>query len=125
MSKVTDRTFEQVWFDILDFAKRKRIIKTLVLEEENEIVSVNNVGVIVKSRGKKGETQKERVLRKCDFQYVWDCLESKKIIGLKDIEPKLIGKRSIIFTFLAKALPYVGWNKTGTNPMTIYLKGKC
>jgi len=83
------------------------------------------VGVIVKSRGKKGETQKERVLRKCDFQYVWDCLESKKIIGLKDIEPKLIGKRSIIFTFLAKALPYVGWNKTGTNPMTIYLKGKC
>jgi len=114
---LTKKTFEQVWLDILDFAKNQSTIKTLVQEVRNDIISTDDKNITVKCR----RTGNERVLWKDDFQYAWKCLESKNAITLQDIEPRLRGRKSIIFAFLAKSLSYVNWKKVGSSPLTIYL----
>lgn len=98
------QSFEKVWQDILSVARSRKEIKTLVLEKTNEIVSVFDASITVKSK----ETRNKRILPKKDFQYAWDRLMLKRMIGLQDIDPELRGRKSIIFAFLA-GLPYVNY----------------
>ncbi len=105
-----NKLFFEVWNDVLAFAKNHMEIETLSRNNENEIVSVNNESITVKSKKTVKEDENLRILLKDDFQYAWTCLFSKKILRLNDIEPKLRGKKSIIFTFLAKACkPYISY----------------
>jgi len=108
------QSFEKVWQDILNIARSRKEIKTLVREKINEIVDVFDVSITVKSK----ETRNKRILPKKDFQYAWDRLRLKKIIGLQDIDPELRGRKSIIFAFLAN-LPYVNYE---IKPLKIQLK---
>lgn len=98
------QSFERVWQDILNVARSRKEIKTLVQEKINAIVNVLDLSITVKSK----ETRNKRILPKKDFQYTWDRLRLKGIIGLQDIDPELRGRKSIIFAFLA-ILPYVNY----------------
>jgi len=95
-------SFEKVWRDILEIARSRKEIKTLVQGKINDIVNVFDVSITVKSK----QTKKKRILPKKDFQYAWETLVQKKITGLQDIDPELRGRKSIIFAFLA-SLTYV------------------
>ena len=117
-----DSSFEQVWLDILNFAKGKSTIKTLVKKVENDIIDIDNVSITVVSKIKRKGKRSERHLLKSDFQYAWALLEAKKEITLRDIGPELDWKRSIIFTFLATSLLNVDWKKIGSSRMKIFLK---
>jgi len=96
------QSFEKAWQDILNIARSREEIDTLVRRKVNDIVKVFEASITVRSK----ETGNNRILPKKDFQYAWNKLMQKRIIELQDIEPELRGRKSIIFAFLAR-LPYV------------------
>jgi len=107
------KPFDDVWIDLLLVAEATEI-KTLVQKNVNLILDRKDSKITVQSV----ITKNPRNLAKEDFKFVWEKLGKSKKLRLKDIDPELRGRRSIIFALLAQ-LEYIDYT---TNPLTIILK---
>ena len=110
------KNFDSTWTSIKFYASHHGSISTLDKRIVNEIVQTTDEAIVVVSQASKHSNQR-RLTRK-DFLFAWDCLVSSKSLTLKDIDPRLRGRRAIIFAFLSK-LPDVNCT---LNPLTLHLK---
>lgn len=95
--------FEKAWESILKCLKGRKYIKTLTQGVQNEIVSIDDRAIRVKSeRG-----GKIRTISREDIRYALKVLWSEKSLDLNRLQPILIGRRAIILAILAQCLPNV------------------
>jgi len=92
-----------VWSHVRECLKAGDVVKTLSQGKENVVKNVENNKIRVRSK----ETGKPRDLTKEDFCFVWKELCKKKVLTLKDLAPKLIGRRAIIVAILCRCLDNV------------------
>ena len=115
-----DTDFERVWQRILEVARMKKEIKTLVHKVPNQIVSAREDAIVVSS--KRTGYQKERELRKENFQNLWHTLTQRGQLNVDDIQ-KYYYKQywqkqgCIMMAFLA----HLGNVKFSIRPLTLYL----
>jgi len=109
------KSFEEIWKILTEYAKSNSSIETLVRRYTNQIEGVNAEKIVIKSLAPRAS--KKRTLSKSDFRQTWNMLVSKGSLVLSDIDPRLRGKRAIIFAFLSK----VKGITHSTKPLTLRL----
>ncbi|MCS7385194.1 MAG: hypothetical protein NDF55_00445 [archaeon GB-1867-005] len=111
-------SFEYVWRDILQIAKKLSSISTLGLGVTVKIEDVKDDRIIVYSE----RTGKRRVLKKERFKPFWNALLRRGSLNYKkDLKPSdWAGAGAIIIAFLAR-LPYIEYS---LQPCILYLKSE-
>ena len=105
--------FERVWQQILEVARTIGEITTLTHKVSNQVVSVAEEAIVVKSK----RTEQPRQLAKSMFRRVYDTLTIHRQIMCKRDEDVLVSHQRIIMAFLAH-LPNVEYS---IRPQTLYL----
>lgn len=107
--------FNSAWAHITSYAKGHATIVTLDRRIVNQIVQTTNTEIVVISQASRNGH--ERHLKQGDFRFAWDRLVFLKSMTLNDIDPRLRGRRAIVFAFLSR-VPGVEYT---LNPLTLHM----
>ncbi|MCD6241185.1 hypothetical protein J7K27_06680 [Candidatus Bathyarchaeota archaeon] len=107
------KSFDDVWEEIKAALSNKKSVETLVRKVKNDIISVENDHIKIKSQ----KTEKVRKVPRSQFEHVWNRLVNEGFYISKDHKPYVHSQ--IICVIFSLLEDYI---EVKYNPLTLYLK---